>query len=121
MHGGILQGEPTPSTSWLEIDSLMKNFRTSKSDNTQVAMKIVVDNVAVLGLEFSLLEKLSSLLSSDVVMNLDDSIVQEIAAEKEDSRIERARALSKLQSLEAGLYTLRRLGRHKLEGGPTSS
>ena len=79
-------------------------------------MKVVVDNVAVLGIEFSLLERLGGLLSSDVVMNLDDLVVQEIATEKADSRIERARALSKLQSLEAGLYTLRRLGRHKLEG-----
>jgi hypothetical protein len=79
-------------------------------------MKVMVDNVAVLGIELSLLEKLSGLLSSDVVMSLDDSITKEIAAEREDSRIERARALSKLQSLEAGLYTLRRLGRHKLEG-----
>ena len=79
-------------------------------------MKVVVDNVAVLGIEFSLLEWLSGLLSSDVVMNLDDSVMQEIAAEKEDSRTERARALAKLQSLKAGLDTLRRLGRHKVEG-----
>lgn len=79
-------------------------------------MKVVVGNIAVVGIELSLLEKLSGLLSSDVVMSLENSITQEIAAEREHSRIERARAPSKLQSLEAGLYTLRRLCRHKLEG-----
>jgi hypothetical protein len=56
------------------------------------------------------------MLSSDVVMNLDDHVVREIAAEQPDSQIERARALAKLQSLEAGLHTLQRLGRHRLGG-----
>ena len=79
-------------------------------------MKVVVDNVAVLGIEFCLLEKLSDMLSSDVVMNLDDTVVQEIAGEEEDSQKERARALAKLQSLEAGLQTLHRLGRRKKRG-----
>jgi hypothetical protein len=79
-------------------------------------MKVAVDNIAVLGIEFCLLEKLSDMLSPDVVMNLDDTIVQEIAGEEEDSQKERVRALAKLQSLEAGLQTLRRLGRHKKGG-----
>ena len=48
-------------------------------------------------------------------MNLNNLVVQEIATEKVDSRIKRARALSKLKSFEAGLYTLRRFDRHKLE------
>lgn len=76
-------------------------------------MKVVVDNFAILGIEFCLLEKLSDMLSSDVVMNLDDKVVEEIAAEQPDSQIERSRALTKLQSLEEGLQTLRCLGRHK--------
>ena len=79
-------------------------------------MKVVVDNIAVLGIEFCLLEKLSDMLSSDVVMNLDDTVVQEIAGEEEDSQKERVRAFAKLQSLETGLQTLRRLGRHKKGG-----
>jgi hypothetical protein len=79
-------------------------------------MKVVVDNFATLGVEFCLLERLSDIVSSDVVMDLDDEVVQEIAAEQPDSQIERARALTKLQSLEAGLQTLHRLGRHRLGG-----
>lgn len=79
-------------------------------------MKVMVDNFAVLGIEFCLLERLSEMLSSGIAMNVDDPIVQEIAAEEEVSQTERARALTKLQSLEAGLLTLRRLGRHKMGG-----
>jgi hypothetical protein len=79
-------------------------------------MVTAVDNIAVLGIEVCLLEKLSEMLSAEVVMNLDDAVVEEIAGEEEDSRKERARALKKLASLESGLRDLRRLGRHK-QGG----
>ncbi len=78
--------------------------------------EVMVDRFAVLGIEFCLLERLSEMLSSEIVMNLDDAMVQEIAAEDEDSQIERVRALTKLQSLEAGLQTLRRLERYQLVG-----
>jgi hypothetical protein len=79
-------------------------------------MKMAVDNIAVLGIEFCLVEKLSEMLSSDVVMNLDDAVVQDIAGEEEDSQKERARTLKKLQILESGLQDLCRQGRHKREG-----
>lgn len=48
-------------------------------------MKVVVDNFAILGIESCLLERLSDMLSSEVVMGLDDEVVQEIAAEQPDS------------------------------------
>lgn len=79
-------------------------------------MKVVVDNFAILGVEFCLLEKLSDTISSETVMNLEDGVVEEIAAEQPDSKVERARALTKFQSPEAGLQTLRRFGRHKPGG-----
>lgn len=89
---------------------------TSRFFLPQVALKVVVDNFAILGIEFCLLDKLSDMLSSDVVMSLDDKVVQEIAAEQPDSQIERARALTKLKSLEAGLQSLQRFGRQTLGG-----
>lgn len=79
-------------------------------------MKVFVDNFAALGIEFCLLERLSEMLSPEVVMDLEDKTVREIAAEEEVSRTERARALTKLESLETGLSTLRRLRRHKVGG-----
>lgn len=39
-------------------------------------------------------------------MKLDDTSTKNVAAETEDSQIERARAIKKLKSLEAGLQTL---------------
>jgi hypothetical protein len=45
---------------------------------------------------------LFSVFNSEVVMNLDDEVVEEIAAEQPDYQIERARALTELKSLKAG-------------------
>ena len=82
----------------------------------QVAMEVAVDSFAILGIESCLLEKLCNMFSSEVVMDLDDEIVEEIAAEQQDSKNERARTLTKLQRLETGLQTMRRIGRHNLGG-----
>ena len=60
-----------------------------------------------------LLDGLSDTLSSDTVMKLDDTSTKNIAAEIEDSQIERVRAIKKLKSLEAGLQTLNRFSRSK--------
>lgn len=60
-----------------------------------------------------LLDGLPDTLSPDTVMKLDDTSTKNIAAETEDSQIERARAIKKLKSLEAGLQTLNRFSRSK--------
>ncbi len=82
----------------------------------QVAMKVIVDNFSVLGIEHCLLDGLSDTFSPDTVMKFDDSLTRKIAAEAEDSQIERGRAIKKLKSLKAGLQTLNRLGRNKPAG-----
>ena len=51
-------------------------------------MNVLVDNTAALAIESCLLEKLNAILSAETVMNLDDNVVQEIAAEGEDSKTE---------------------------------
>ena len=84
--------------------------------HVQVAMKVMVDNFALLGIEYCVLDGLSDILSPDTVMKLDETLTKEIAAETEDSQTERARTLKKLESLEAGLQTLNRFGRHKTIG-----
>ena len=82
----------------------------------QVAMKVIVDNFAALAIENCLLDGLSCTFSPGTVMKLDDTLVSNIAAETEDSQEERARAVKKLDSLEAGLKTLNRFGRSKVAG-----
>jgi hypothetical protein len=91
-------------------------FMLSDLTIVQVAMKVMVDNFALLGIEYCLLDGLSDILSPDTVMRLDEKLTKEIATETEDSQTERARTLRKLGSLEAGLQTLNRFGRHKTVG-----
>ena len=49
-------------------------------------------------------------------MKLDESLINEIFAETEDSQIERVRTAKILTSLEAGLNILSRLSRQKQAG-----
>ncbi len=79
-------------------------------------MKVMVDNFGVLGIERCILDGLSDTFSPDTVMRLDDRLIRNIAAETEESQIERARTVKKLNSLEAGLQTLNRLSRNKAAG-----
>ena len=79
----------------------------------QIAMKVIVDNFSVLGIEHCLLDGLPDTLSSDTMMKLDDTSTRNIAAEIEDFQIERARAIKKLKSLKIGLQTLNRFNRSK--------
>lgn len=79
-------------------------------------MKIIVDNFAVIAVENCLLDRLSDIFSPETVIGFDDDLVSKIAAETEDSQIERARVIKKLKILEAGLQTLSRLGQIKPAG-----
>lgn len=79
-------------------------------------MKTLVDNFAVLGVEFCLLEGLKDAFAAHVVMGLEDDLVKKIAAENEESVTERTRAQEKLRILENGLHTLNRFRRYKHRG-----
>jgi len=70
----------------------------------------------VLCIEKCLLEKLPAIFSPEVVIRLDESVVQIIAAETEESKAERASSTKKLHILEATLKILHRLDRHKPRG-----
>ena len=76
-------------------------------------MKVLVDNFAVLGIENCLLNMLPETFSPDTVMGLGEGLTEDIARETEDSLNERSRVTRKLDSLEAGLKTLNRLGQYK--------
>ena len=79
-------------------------------------MKVMVDNFAVLGIENCVLDRLFDTFSPDIVLELDDSLIRNIAAETEESQSERAHTIHKLKSLEAGLQTLNRFNRNKPAG-----
>lgn len=76
-------------------------------------MKTLVDDLSVLAVEKGLLKPLPDLLSPQTVISLDDTTVAKIAAETEESRLERLHAEEKLKVLEHSLKVLRSLDRHK--------
>ncbi|KAK0930060.1 hypothetical protein LTR29_016809 [Friedmanniomyces endolithicus] len=79
----------------------------------KVAVKMLVDNIAVPGIESCLLEGLKDAFTAQTVMGLEDGLVQKIAAENQDSVTERTRTQEKLRILEDGLHTLNRYRRSK--------
>ena len=76
-------------------------------------MKVLVDSFAVLAMEHCLMDSLSEVFCPARVMEMDDSMVYNIAAESHNSQIERARVNEKMRSLKAGLQTLKRLDQQK--------
>jgi hypothetical protein len=83
-------------------------------------MKTVVDNFSVLAVEKCLLKRLPNVLSLKTAGSLDDVTVSQIAAESEESGLERSRATQKLNILESALVVLRSLERHKAVGKSAS-
>ena len=77
-----------------------------------MALKTLIDNFAVLGIEHCLLKELADTFSPDTVMGFDDALTTKIAAETKDASVERARVTTKLKSLEEGLHILNRLNPH---------
>lgn len=77
---------------------------------------MLVDNVAVLGVESCLLEGLKGAFTAETVMHLDDGLVRKIAAENQESVTERIRTQEKLRILEDGLHTLNRYRRSQHNG-----
>ncbi|KAL8832877.1 MAG: hypothetical protein Q9170_004697 [Blastenia crenularia] len=74
-------------------------------------MKVLVDNFSVLAVEKCMLSDLADILSPDTVMKLDDEMVSAIAAESEESKLERQRTSTALKNLEEGLVSLNRFNR----------
>ncbi len=91
------------------------NFKSNLT-NLQVAMKDFVDNFSVLAVESCVVGDLANCLSPEKVMKLDDALISSIAAETEDSQIERRRATEKLRTLNEGMLTLGRFSRWRFAG-----
>jgi hypothetical protein len=83
-------------------------------------MKTVVDNFSVLAVEKCLLKRLPDVLSPRTAGSLDDVTVSQIAAESEESRLERSRTTRKLDILKPALVVLCSLQRHKAVGKSAS-
>lgn len=82
----------------------------------QVALKVLIDNVASLAIENCLMEGLSEILSPANIMDMDDDLITAVAAEPEEAQIERQLLTEKLKVLEAGMQTCKRYVRRRTTG-----
>lgn len=69
-------------------------------------MKVVIDNVACLGVEQCLMRNLPNLFTPDSVVDLDEETIRNIASEPPGLTIKRKKLQKKKQSLLEGLQIL---------------
>jgi GTPase SAR1 family protein len=121
--------ENSQSNHWFALKSLvdklvqateadMENYACSSAIDVMqayymVALKSVVDDVAILAIEQCLIQKLPTLFFPGTVNSLDDGQVQSIAAENEEYAAMRTRTSGKLAVLEAGVRDLQRLAKYR--------
>ena len=74
----------------------------------QVAMKVLVDNVATLAIQACLSSHLSELLSPSSIQEMNDGLISAIAAESEENQAERDQLTRKLEVLRSGLDICKR-------------
>lgn len=89
----------------------------SPANREQVTLKKVVDDISVLAIKECQIQKLPNLFMSETVFCLDDTVIERIADESEESRAERELCSTKLRILEAGLRDLSRLNSHPRKTG----
>lgn len=78
-----------------------------------------MDVFSELAIEQCLLQKLPEMFTPEVVFALEPDEIESIAAESQESRVERSRATEKLKVLDGTLKVLHSLDRHKITGGST--
>jgi hypothetical protein len=66
----------------------------------------------VLAIEACIIESLSTLLRPEDILDIDDGMVATLAAEDEESSVERERCCEKLKILENGLRVLKSVQEH---------
>ncbi|KAI1377916.1 P-loop containing nucleoside triphosphate hydrolase protein [Hypoxylon crocopeplum] len=78
----------------------------------KVALKQVVDDFSNLAIEASLISKLPSLFTPEIVFDLSEDVVSRIAAESWETADERKFLTDKMEILSSGMTELQRLRKH---------
>ncbi|ETI26987.1 hypothetical protein G647_10086 [Cladophialophora carrionii CBS 160.54] len=128
---------PSSETSFVfSMDNLINALGTQTGDDMErfacseaidcmqayyeVARTKFVDDFSNLAVEKCLLEPLAVIFCPKVVDTLADGVVENIAAEDESSKLDRARLLHKRVKLQDSLLQLHRLDRHNVTGAKGS-
>ncbi|KAK5202298.1 hypothetical protein LTR96_011675 [Exophiala xenobiotica] len=90
------------------IDGMMAYYK--------VAMKALIDDIAILAVEKCLLKKIPELLSSRVVISLSEDEISALAAESDGAQAERSRAETERKILTKARTMLRRLDQSRPSG-----
>lgn len=81
-------------------------------------MKNFVDDFAIYAVEQEVMETVPKIFNPVTVLALDDDVIEEIAGETEESKMERKSSTAKLESLKSALDALRRLDRGNVKSKP---
>ncbi len=81
-----------------------------------MALKQHIDDIAIAAIEECLMKKVADIFTPKTVLDMEDEVIDDIASETEESKLERASSTKKLEILEAALQALRRLDKHKPKG-----
>ena len=76
----------------------------------KVAMEKFTDDVSVLAIERCIMDKLSSIFSSDVICDMTDDDINELAGESPETAAQRKYLTEKLKVLEEGMEKLKKTG-----------
>lgn len=74
-------------------------------------MKQFIDDVSVLAVEHCIIQKLTSLLSSEAICDLTDEDINRMAGESQEVASERIRVAEKLSLLEEGRIRLTKMNK----------
>ena len=66
------------------------------------------------------MQKVPAVFTPEVAMRLSDEVIESIAAETEETKVERSSCEKKLDILQKTMAVLRRLEKHNPEGMPCS-
>ena len=83
---------------------------------TKVALKLLVDNVAIQAVEACLIRGLEKILSPSSILEMDPDTITRIGNEPQEHQQQREHLIRKLAVLNSGLETCKRYTGHHITG-----
>lgn len=81
-----------------------------------MALKNFIDDFATYAVEQDLLVKLETIFTPTKIFSMSEDIIEDIAGETEESKVERESSMTKLATLKKALEVLKRLDRGQTQG-----